>query len=392
MRVLFTSWSGATHYFPQVPLGWALQAAGHEVRVASQPALAPVITGSGLTAVSVGPDVDYPGLVKEKVGELPIVRAAPDWRERHRGKTARAHEVFGAMADVMVDDLLEFARWWRPDLVVFDPTSYAGPLVAALVGVPAVRNLWGPDLMYRFDEFAGEALRPLCERLGLAGVRTLGAMTVDPCPPRLQIATDYRRQGMRYVPYNGPGVLPRWLLDEPPTRPRVCVSWGTVLGGFGQDVFLAPRVARAIADLDVEVVLAIAPAHRELIGDLPPGVRVVESLPFHMLLPTCDLMISQGGGGTILTALLNGVPMLVVPQLPDHAFHARCLVNSGAGASVLEEDATEERIREQVLAMLGDSPFRAAAGELRADILAQPSPIEVVDVLADLAGSPALTG
>ncbi|MFI9388424.1 nucleotide disphospho-sugar-binding domain-containing protein [Kutzneria sp. NPDC052558] len=385
MRVLFTSWAGATHYFPQVPLGWALQAAGHEVRVASQPALAPVITQSGLTAVPVGRDVDYAELVKEKVGDLPIVRAAPNWRDRHRGKTAQAHAVFAALADAMVDEMLEFARWWRPDLVVFDPTTYAGPLVAAALGVPAVRNLWGPDLMYRFDGFAGEALRPLAQRLGLDGVDTLGAMTVDPCPPRVQIATDYWRQGMRYVPYNGPGVMPRWLLAEPPTRPRVCVSWGTVLGGLGQNVFLAPRVVRAIADLDIEVVLAISPAHRELLGELPPQVRVVESLPFHMLLPTCDLMISQGGGGTILTSLLNEVPMLVIPQLPDHAFHAKCLVDSGAGASILEEDATAERIVEQVRAMLGESPHRAAARRLRADILAQPSPIEVVDVLTALA-------
>jgi len=34
VRVLFTPWAKSPHYFPQVPVAWALRNASHEVRVA----------------------------------------------------------------------------------------------------------------------------------------------------------------------------------------------------------------------------------------------------------------------------------------------------------------------------------------------------------------------
>ncbi|WP_051915552.1 hypothetical protein [Streptomyces aureocirculatus] len=55
-RVLFVLYAEKTHLFIQVPLARAFAAAGHEVRVASQPELVPEITRAGLTAVPVGRD------------------------------------------------------------------------------------------------------------------------------------------------------------------------------------------------------------------------------------------------------------------------------------------------------------------------------------------------
>src|SRR5438093_215538 len=129
MRVLFTTWAWPSHYFPQVPLAWALRSAGHEVRMTSQPELLTTMLNSGLP---------------------------------------------------------EFGRWWRPDLVVYDPITYAGPLVARLLGVPAVRHLFGPDVTYFGAGSEVACLRPLLDRLGLPDVDLLGAATIDPCPPSLQ--------------------------------------------------------------------------------------------------------------------------------------------------------------------------------------------------------------
>ncbi|MFE7135996.1 hypothetical protein ACFVIM_34615, partial [Streptomyces sp. NPDC057638] len=56
MRVLFVLYAERTHLYIQVPLARALAAAGHEVRVASQPELADETTRAGLTAVPVGRD------------------------------------------------------------------------------------------------------------------------------------------------------------------------------------------------------------------------------------------------------------------------------------------------------------------------------------------------
>ena len=51
MRVLVTSWGWRSHFYPLVPLAWALRSAGHEVLVASQPSMTEDIVGAGLPAV-----------------------------------------------------------------------------------------------------------------------------------------------------------------------------------------------------------------------------------------------------------------------------------------------------------------------------------------------------
>ncbi|MFE7135993.1 activator-dependent family glycosyltransferase, partial [Streptomyces sp. NPDC057638] len=69
MRVLFTAYAVRTHFFSMVPLAWAMSAAGHEVRVASQPGLVPDITGAGLTAVPLGRDHQMWRVLKARHGD-----------------------------------------------------------------------------------------------------------------------------------------------------------------------------------------------------------------------------------------------------------------------------------------------------------------------------------
>src|SRR4051812_20267474 len=53
MRVLFTVSAWPTHYASMIPMGWALQAMGHEVRVLCPPSQASQLTGAGLIPVPV---------------------------------------------------------------------------------------------------------------------------------------------------------------------------------------------------------------------------------------------------------------------------------------------------------------------------------------------------
>src|SRR5262249_26961386 len=154
-------------------------------------------------------------------------------------------------------------------------------------------------------------LEPFCERLGLDGLDTRGALTVDPCPPSLQIESDDTRQPVRYVAYNGGGAMPRWLLRAP-QRPRICVSWGTTSGTLRHDSASVHRVPEGVAGLDVEVCAALSTGDSETLGPLPDNVRV-GPVPLHLLLPTCTLVVNQGGAGTVMTAVAAGVPQLVIP-------------------------------------------------------------------------------
>ncbi|WP_340682668.1 nucleotide disphospho-sugar-binding domain-containing protein [Amycolatopsis coloradensis] len=374
MRILFCTWAWQSHLFPMVPLAWACRAAGHQVRVASQPGLMPVIRQAGLDAVSVGRDVDVPGFVRDYV-------LRPGGRPQGR---PRALDMLVELADAMVDDLVGQAERWRPDVIVYELTTWAGPLAAAAIGVPAVRMLYGVDLLERAAGFLPDAIGPLAERLGLPEVDVHGGLTVDPCPPRLQVSTGYRPQEIRYVPYNGAGTVPSSIPDRG-SRPRVCVTWGTTMAKLESRRMLAERMAKAVAVLDAEIVVAIAEEHMELLTGLPDDVRVLTGVPLDLVLPSCDLVLHHGGAGTTLTAMTHGVPQLVIPQLPDHALHGRQLAATGAGRVIAKEDAEPESVREAVTALLAESGHRESAAALATESRLRPPPADVVHVLEKLA-------
>ncbi|MEV5713077.1 nucleotide disphospho-sugar-binding domain-containing protein [Amycolatopsis mediterranei] len=387
MRVLITTWNWNTLYFPLVPLAWSLRAQGHEVVVATQPGLVGTVLRSGLPAAAVGESVDAGAMMGGFLRRLADAEGVnpPHWRDMRRHGTLNCR-LGVAACWTMMDGLLDFARRWRPDVVLYEAWTYAGPMVADLLGVPAIRHTWGIDYAGLFREFEAEALAEVRAHWGLDEVPSLAAVSVDPCPPQLQVVSPGSRLLMQYVPYNGPGVLPDWL-HEPSPRKRVCVSWGTSSGRFDRKMVVTGQVVRAVAGLDVEVVAAVTAADADLIGELPANVRVVSGVPFNALLPRCDLVISHAGLGTVMTALASGTPQLLVPQMTDTALNAELLAENGCGEFVLPSDATDEVLREKAARMLGDPAFSAATASVRDAMRQLPTPNEMAAHLTSLNSS-----
>lgn len=388
MRVLLTSWAWPTHFYPMVPLAWALRAAGHDVRVAVPPSLAGVVAASGLPVVEAGTErIDAVARIREYIPGRPA--PAPGAKP---GRGPRAVTLFAELAQEMAEDVVAFADAWRPDLVVHEPTAYAGPLAASVLGVPAVRLPWGADLMDREATrvYEREVLAPLFARFGVDGVDLAGALTLDVCPSAMQVPDTVRppgprRQPMRYVPYNGSGRVPSPLPPASRRRPRVCVTWGTTVGRLDGRMLLAGDVVAALEPMDVGILVAVSRSQRHLLGRLPERVKVLESVPLDVVLPHCDLVVGHGGAGSILTGLVHGLPQLVVPQLIDHGFNAQRFAATGAGLSLSREEATAEGVREAVGRLVEEPGYRKAAQEVRQEIAGRPSPAAVVPVLAALA-------
>jgi UDP:flavonoid glycosyltransferase YjiC (YdhE family) len=383
MRVLFTTWAWPSHLYVLVPLAWACRAAGHEVLVASQPEILDEITRTGLPGAAVGADVDAVELVRGYV--LPSEAGQGDGlgQAPKLGKGPRAMQMFMAHAESMVDSLVDLAREWRPDVVVFEPTALAGPVAAAAIGVPAVRQLYGTDLMMRARTVLPDALAELKERHNTGDFDPFGVSTIDPTPTSFQVPTDYRRLPMRYVPFNGPGARPDRL---PPThKPRVCVTWGHTIAKLDPKRFLVPQVIDAIHGLDIEVIAAISAEQQALLTDVPENVRVVVDQPVQHLLPQCDLVVGHGGAGTVLTSLHHALPLLLVPQLPDHLGHSGRVLASGVGEVLARDEVTPERLRAEVSRLLTDAPIRDAAAKLSQEMRTQPAPSELVAELETIA-------
>jgi len=390
VRVMVAAWAAPTHFYPMVPLAWALRAAGHDVRVVTQPTLVPAATRTGLPVVSTSRDIDVRGMLS----------AAPERRDGTETLVPPPAvcgvsdvEPYVKIAEATAAETLAYARAFRPGLVLYEPTTYVGPIVAAALGVPAVRHLWGIDYMQRFHRVEPYGLAGLCARLDLPVVETLGDLTIDPCPEGLQAPHEptvppFPRLRTRFLPYNGPAVLPDWLRHQPGgerhARPRVCLTWGTT--GYSRGPYLETlrRVIDGVAGLDADVVVTLSPDDAAEIGPTPPQVRTVSMLALNLLLPTCDAIVAQGGLGTMMTAAALGVPALIIPQAADHVLNAGQLAATGAGHVLPFADATPETVREAARALLADEGTRAGARDLAADIARQASPRRAVTVLERL--------
>jgi UDP:flavonoid glycosyltransferase YjiC (YdhE family) len=365
MRALFVVFPAPSHFFPLVPLAWATRAAGHEVRVACPPSFVSHVLGSGLPAVPVGVDVDRAGALDSVPADAP--------------PGARPLAMFGAVADAMTPDLLAFASHWRPDVVVHEPRAYAAVAVAERLRLPLVRHLWGTDYTYLRRDAEAPLLAPLLDRLGAAGADLTGALTIDPCPPSLQVAAAPRRALMRYVPYNGPGVDPAWL-REPPGRPRVCVTGGTTFTTTAGRPHPMVFALAALADLDCDVVVTVPAAQRKLLPD-PVRARVVDAMPLHLLLPGCAAVVHSGGAGTTITSLLSGVPQLIVPTVADGQMNAERVTAAGVGRWLPRDGLTVERVRDEAAHLLRDDQTRLRVFRARAHAVPQPAPAALVAAL-----------
>jgi UDP:flavonoid glycosyltransferase YjiC (YdhE family) len=384
MRVVFVTYPGPSFFYPLVSLGWAMRAAGHEVLVATSPSYAADAAKCGLPSVSVGPDIDVGAMFLQSFrSRLQQTRRLPDsWpltvaelaEQGLTGGALSGIEHFRDVAAEVADDLIAFGRAWRPDVVVYDPGAIAGPLLARVLGIPAVRHVWGPDFFHWIAELETEPLAPLAERFGLERIGVWGDLTVDPCPAAMR------------VPYNGIGMLPEWLRSEP-ERPRVCLTWGTWLQNMAMAHLLrGPDIIPALDDVDAEFVVTSTEAERALVRDVPENVRMVDPVPLHLLLPSCAAIIHQGGTGTTMTAATYGVPQLAVPQIPDQLFNAGRMAASGVGRYLPPSNVSVDALLGELAHVLTDPEIRRTAGTVRDDVEAQPPLAEVVAAIEAIAG------
>ena len=355
MRVMFCVFPAPAHFLPLVSYAWALQAAGHEVRIA-----APSGQDTGITSVDFDRVVTATGLIPAVCGEPePLAvhdRGHPGWLDLlpTEAETERFSEVldldaaglhvwemfhcFQVLAardyhppkprqDVLA--LVDFAVEWRPDLVLWDPWLPGGAVAARVSGAAHARVLNAPDYSgFVLDRIARRraegvdvpedpltaTVRPLAEHFGLTldEELLLGQWTVDPFPDGLRLPSRVPSVSVRNVPFNGAAPAPDWL-HTPSDRPRIGLSLGVSVRKFMKgDWGRTAKLLDAVADLDVDV---IATLDKNQLADRPAGVpsnvRTVDYIPLNQLLPTCAALIHHGSTGTFASATAFGVPQLI---------------------------------------------------------------------------------
>jgi UDP:flavonoid glycosyltransferase YjiC (YdhE family) len=190
------------------------------------------------------------------------------------------------------------------------------------------------------------------------------------------------------------------LLWEPPS--------GEVAGpppGDGPVVLVAPSTSQdpgrrllrcALEGLAGERarVVAVWNGRRPDPGPPVPGNAVlVPWLSYARTMPTCDLVVTHGGHGTVARALSLGVPVVVAPAAGDMAETAARVDWAGVGVRLPWRLVAPWSVRLAVRRALAEPALAARARELAAWTRARPGPERAAEVVeawarAGAAGAP----
>ncbi|MEV8635683.1 glycosyltransferase [Streptosporangium sp. NPDC051023] len=392
MRILFTCVPGTAHFHAMVPLVQAARAAGHEVAVATAETFGAAFTREGIRLLPSGKDWSQSDPA-----------SLPSFHERKGPQIVAFAEVAGMG---MVDDLLEHARRFEPDVIVWDAMEFGGWIAAELLGIPqaaAASAMGTPRPIMR--AMAGDALAALTSKYGLPDDPELRRMfshlylhrkprTLD-LPYGEKLAEEFR---YRPAMFDGPTPpAPDWV-PGPADHPLVHLSLGTTFVGTPAARAVHRAVLTALADEPVRLVVSIGrSADPAEYGTPPPNALLVPYVDHSTLLPHCAAFISHGSFSSILVAIAGGVPLCFLPMGADQPVVSMHLANLGLGVNLanvhhppapsLDALALEpEAVRRAVRRVIDEPGYAGAVSSVRDDFRRLPGLPAVIDRLERLAG------
>jgi UDP:flavonoid glycosyltransferase YjiC (YdhE family) len=377
LRFLFTFAGGRGHLEPLVPLAQAAVAAGHSVAFCGRPWMLPKVAALGFEAFAAGSDE---GLVPVR-RPLAAVDADAEILVLRDGFARR-------VAAERAPGLVAACRAWQAAIVVWEETDFAAPVAAESLGIPhasvvvlAAGSGISPALF-------AEPLDELRLAHGLApdpGLAMLSRhLVLAPIPPSY-------RDPARPLPVVSRAIRPVLRdpseLEESPLwlaglthAPTVYFSLGSVFHVESGDLFA--RVIAGLRGLPLEIIVTVGdeidPAE---LGAQPANVHIARFLVPSQVLPLCDLVVSHGGSGGVIGALVHGLPLVLLPLGADQPLNAARCRELGVAHVLDPLTATPDSLRAAVSEVLGNPRYRRAARDLQGEIETLPGPAEAVALL-----------
>jgi MGT family glycosyltransferase len=179
-----------------------------------------------------------------------------------------------------------------------------------------------------------------------------------------------------------------WLAEIPRDRPWVHATEGTL---YAHSPRVLSAAAQGLAGLNMQVIITTGkqrPLDTIQLGPLAANIVVKPWASYPDLLPRTDLIVTMGGGTTVLAALAAGIPMVIVPTIWDQPENAQRVVAAGAGVILSRRQCTPRRLREAVEHVLGDPTYRRNARRVAQSLQQYGGPAQGAGLLEALAAAP----
>ena len=382
-RMLWLNWSGGGNLPPSLGVARVLTARGHQVAFAGRPEMVPRVKTAGFRAI-----------------EITQAYAQVDCYPQGHFMTRAACYLTSPAVEEQIQSIVAAEA---PDIVLIDAMFPAALAQASTFRLPTAvfvhtfvfRQL---DMWRRFfgifDDMrqkAGFSGHPVLDQLWQSRDRIISTslQQFDAAPPPGWGLVRHVGPVLENEKFAVPTPLP-WPADDP--TPLVLVSFST---GFEQrNVDKVQRTLDALAELPVHVVATtggiVAP--NELAA--PANAVVLNYAAHDPIMRKAALIVTHGGHGTAMRALLHGVPMVVIPgPAGDQPYVAAAVQEWGAGLA-LAGDASLEPIRDAAQQVLATASFRDGArrrAEALADVNGAANAADEVEELLESTASTELT-
>lgn len=394
-RLGFLCFPGTGHLNPLTSLGRRLRQRGHQVTIFQIADVEPLIRAAGLNFIQIGQREFPRGTLRTLDAKL----------SRLRGPAAMHHtaERVCANSAMILNDAPTAVRGAEIDALIVDQAEPAGGTIAQHLDLPfvsvaatmpiyleagvpffafnwrhgtsafhRVRNRLGNALIESFAKPARRLINRYRNRWHLPAIH----QTNDFYSTRAQISQipaefDFPgRQLPSFFHYTGPFIdsAGRTAVDFPwervsADRPLVYASMGTLQNGI-EAVFRA--IAEACSGPEVQLVISLGGGlEPEDLGPLAGNPIVVRYAPQLDLMRQSALVISHGGLNTVLEALTNGVPLVIIPVTNDQPGIGARVQWTGSGEVIPLQRLSVAKLRRAVHSVLENPRYRTAAQFLR---------------------------
>src|SRR3712207_6771895 len=142
---------------------------------------------------------------------------------------------------------------------------------------------------------------------------------------------------------SGDEALPGWV-GQLPDRPTVYATLGM---GFNRNTEIFRAIIEGLREEPLNLVVTVGRDQDPgQFGPQPPNVRIERYIPQSLLFPHCDLVVCHGGWNTVLAALSEGLPLVLLPIGADQPQNAERCDRIGVGRVIAPDGRTPEAIRE----------------------------------------------
>src|ERR1700719_2619033 len=170
------------------------------------------------------------------------------------------------------------------------------------------------------------------------------------------------------IPNQAP--LPAWAYELDGSRKVVLVTQGTLANhNFG--LLIAPTLAALANEPDLLLVATAGGRPIDAIpGPIPKNARLASYLPFEWMLPKVDVLVTNGGYGSVNQAMSFGIPLVTAGLTEDKADVNARVAWSGVGIDLATNEPTPQALRDAIRTVLDKPNYRSRAS-LMADAVAE---------------------